>query len=91
MPSLDSEDVDTDDPKSTREQAAQNFLDKIDFVGAVTDIGHGPKYVNYITNLTDKGFPYPGKVGFLLMTRMSGGDMDDVFLELKGEELEDIR
>lgn len=62
--SLDPEDFDIDDPKTTREQAAQNFLDEIDFVDAIADIGHGLRYVNHITNLTGKGFPYPGKVDF---------------------------
>lgn len=78
--------------RNSREIAYNDFLLECDLVEHIHAIGHAPKYLTHLTRKPGPGFPYQkGFVDYLVMSRVPGEPVGDIFINLPQELLESIR
>lgn len=71
--------------------ADEDFLNEIDAMNHLYNFGHGPKCLNYTTVTAGSKFPYPReKVDILVMTRVPGARVEDIYHNLTPRQLESI-
>ncbi|KAI9929432.1 hypothetical protein ASPWEDRAFT_172912 [Aspergillus wentii DTO 134E9] len=81
-----------EDPKENQDFAFDHFLHECDLVEIVHEIGHGPKYISHFSRKAGPKYPYPnGLVHFLIMSRVPGENVRDIFLGLSDEQLASIK
>ncbi|XHG08597.1 hypothetical protein AWENTII_011688 [Aspergillus wentii] len=79
-------------PKQVRKDAKEDFMNEWEGVETVQKIGHGPEYIDHFMQKARPSFPYPnGKVYFLILSRVPGENVAEIYKELSFEQLESIR
>ena len=72
--------------------AELDFIEEIRLVEEVADIDGGPKYIDHAAQSQGPTFPFPGgNVYFIVMTRVPGVNLNDIYHDLTDEQLESIR
>ncbi|OJJ31244.1 hypothetical protein ASPWEDRAFT_176334 [Aspergillus wentii DTO 134E9] len=89
---LDPKTYDIEDVEENREEVEQDFWNEIDGVNIVHEIGHGPGYIDHVSQPAGPRFPYPnGWVDFIVMSRVPGENLEDIYRGLSRDQLESIR
>ncbi|XHF98885.1 hypothetical protein AWENTII_002419 [Aspergillus wentii] len=77
-------------PILSEDQSCDNFLDEIELVKTVAQIGHGPQFIDQVSQRG--GSPYPnGLVDFIVMSRVPGENVGEIFLDLTSAQLQSIK
>ena len=72
--------------------AMYDFFHEIRMIQAVAAIGHGPPYITHISQTEGPSMPYPPcDTDFIVMRRVPGRNLDDIYDNLSDEQLESIR
>lgn len=91
-PEEDPDDSEPDDPKEVREAAEEDFLYEVHAVDIINNIGHGPKLLTYLSQPQGSRLPYPkGWVDFIVMSRVPGEVLTDVYQGLSNEQLRGVQ
>ncbi|BCR88144.1 uncharacterized protein ACHE_40708S [Aspergillus chevalieri] len=88
---LNPEPFDIHDPSSHKEITDEDFLDEVKCIWYLSLLGHGPRYIKYVTASASAEFPYPeGRVFFLVTDRVPGENVDEIRGELSDAQVESI-
>ena len=88
---VDPDESDSDD-EDVRDAAEVNFLYEVSAVDAVHEIGHGPKLLDYASQPQGPQLPWQeGWVDFILMSRVPGENLMDVYQDLDDDQLRSVR
>lgn len=80
------------DLAENNEMAESDYLLEIEMMEAVAEIGHGPAYIAHVASPQNETLPFPnGNIYLYVMTRAPGQDLEEIYEDLKDEQLESIR
>lgn len=70
----------------------EDYIEEITLVEVVADIDHGPKYITHASQKAGPDLPCPnGGLHFIVMSRVPGEDLNDIYDSLNSDQLESIR
>jgi serine/threonine protein kinase len=89
---LDPDDFDIEDVEENEKICEDHFLREIHTVQIVKQIGHGPKYLDYFTQIQGNSMPFPERlVDIIVMSRVPGEILGDIYKRLSDTQLRSIR
>lgn len=78
--------------EENRRRAMDDFLEEIKLVEDVDEIGHGPAYIDHVSQPAGPSFPNPdGYAHFIVMMRVPGENLNDIYEDLADVQLESIQ
>ncbi|ODM19551.1 hypothetical protein SI65_04535 [Aspergillus cristatus] len=89
---LPPDDFDLGVLQEREEQATLEFLNEVKLVEDFEEIGHGPAYIDHVSQSAWSFSPYHGgNVHFIIMSRVLGKSLYDVHMNVTDDEFESLR